>query len=288
MGVYDILRFIVQHPIGGKHPLRNVADFARWQLASRVSPGPIIVDWIGGTRIAVERGMAGITGSLYVGLHEPSEMGFALHLLRPGDLLLDVGANVGSYTLLGGGVAGATVHAFEPVAHTFERLLRNVRLNDLEGRVTCHPLVVGAAPGKVRMQTHRDAMNRVMTDGESASSSTEVAMTTLDQHLPNVSPTLIKIDVEGFELSVLQGARDTLSRAAAVLIEVSQHRDEVLAALHTAGLTPVTYDAMTRTLVAHTEPRFTRGGNALFVRDVDWARERCRTAPRTLIKGVSV
>jgi len=288
MGVLDILRFIVQHPIGRKHPLRNVADFARWQLASRVAPGPILMDWIGGIRVAVERGMAGITGSLYVGLHEPSEMGFALHLLRPGDLLLDVGANVGSYTLLGGGVAGATVHAFEPVAQTYERLLRNVRLNNLEGRVTCHPLVVGAAPGVVRMQTHRDAMNRVMTQGESLAGSTEVAMTTLDLHLPNTSPTLIKIDVEGFELSVLEGAHTSLSRAAAVVIEVSQHREAVLAALHSAGLTPITYDAMTRTVTAHPEPRFTRGGNTLFVRDVDWARERCRTAPRTVIKGVSL
>jgi hypothetical protein len=45
-------------------------------------------------------GMTGATGNLYVGLHEFEEMAFLLHFLRPGDLFADVGANVGSYTIL--------------------------------------------------------------------------------------------------------------------------------------------------------------------------------------------
>jgi hypothetical protein len=56
-----------------------------------------------------------LTGNLYAGLHEFSEMGFLLHLLRQNDLFVDVGANLGSYTVLASAVCQARNIAFEPV-----------------------------------------------------------------------------------------------------------------------------------------------------------------------------
>ncbi len=64
----------------------------------------VIVHWIGGTRLAARRGMTGLTGNIYAGLHEFADMAFLLHFLRPSDLFADVGANVGSYTILASGV----------------------------------------------------------------------------------------------------------------------------------------------------------------------------------------
>ena len=81
--------------------------------------------------------MTGATGNWYCGLHEHDDMGFALHFLRATDCLFDIGANVGSYTVLAAGGAGARVVAVEPIPSTFRALRANVRLNDLDDRVTC-------------------------------------------------------------------------------------------------------------------------------------------------------
>ncbi len=286
MGLLDTVRFIVRHPLGRKHPFRNLADFVRWQVGSRILPGPVVVDWIAGTRLVVEPGMTGASGNLYVGLHEVEEMAFALHLLRSGDLMVDVGANIGSYTILAAGACHADVHAFEPIGQAFSHLVRNVRHNALEDRAVLHHLAVGAAPGELRMEAGLDTMNRVLGAEEPSAQATTVGVTTLDLALREASPTLLKIDVEGFEREVLIGASATLARTAAVLIEVSRHEDEVFASLVRAGLSPCEYDPFTRSLRALPRPRTNARGNALFVRDLAWAAERCRTAPRFDVKGV--
>jgi hypothetical protein len=95
----------------------------RWQIESRICDD-VTVDWIGGRRLAARRGMTGLTGNIYAGLHEFADMAFLLHFLRPSDVFADVGANVGSYTILASGVIGCPTVAFEPdplTAAAFER-----------------------------------------------------------------------------------------------------------------------------------------------------------------------
>lgn len=58
-----------------------------------------------------------------------------LHFLRPGDLFLDIGANVGTYTVLASGVCGGKIMAFEPDPRTLRHLQRNIELNQLENLV---------------------------------------------------------------------------------------------------------------------------------------------------------
>ncbi len=70
--------------------------------------------------------MSGATGNLGVGLHEFVDMAFVVHFLREGDLFLDIGANVGSFTVLAAGVARARSFAFEPIADTARDLRRNI------------------------------------------------------------------------------------------------------------------------------------------------------------------
>ena len=70
-------------------------------------------------------------------------MGFLLHVLRSEDLFVDVGANVGSYTILACSVVGARGISFEPVPSTYKRLVENMRLNHLDeiGRASCRERV---------------------------------------------------------------------------------------------------------------------------------------------------
>lgn len=87
--------------------------------------------------------MTGATGNIYTGLHEFIDMAFCLHLLRPGDLFIDVGANVGSYTILASKVVGANSFTLEPVPETFKRLKRNININDIVSLVDARCCAAG-------------------------------------------------------------------------------------------------------------------------------------------------
>ncbi len=90
-------------------------------------------------------------------------MGFLLHFLRPEDLFADVGANVGSYTILACSAIGARGIAFEPIPGTYRRLVENIRLNHVEDRVRCMNLGVGAREGGIAFASNiTDTMNHVL------------------------------------------------------------------------------------------------------------------------------
>ncbi|WP_226930722.1 MULTISPECIES: FkbM family methyltransferase [Parafrankia] len=141
-------------------------------------------------------------------------------ILEPGDCCYDVGANIGIYTLWAAGlVAGhGEVHAFEPVDGTRAILAALVEQNQLQN-VRISPSAVGASVGNIGMRIHRNAsgLAHPVTDGSQPDVS--VPLTTLNAYAATRRPpVLVKIDVEGFELDVLQGASDLLSTARPALL----------------------------------------------------------------------
>ncbi len=99
-----LLRYVWNHPLNARSSrVAALGRVFRWQLASRLLPGPIALPFVDDTWLFATRGMTGATGNWYCGLHEVAEMAFVLHLLRPDEHFVDVGANVGSYTILAGG-----------------------------------------------------------------------------------------------------------------------------------------------------------------------------------------
>lgn len=142
----------------------------------------------------------------------------------------DVGANVGLFTCLMTSL-GHTVHSFEPVPETFCRLKNNVKLNGLLGRAHLNCLAVGKEQGLVtfHIEENAAATNRMALPGEASTNSATsiqlVAVTSLDGYCKTKgiqSIDLLKVDVEGMEPYVLQGARALLSerKIAALLIEI--------------------------------------------------------------------
>src|SRR6056297_1744555 len=130
MEIYQTIRFILNHPMNRGRPLSALARFLKWQIMSRFRE-EIVVDWIDGARLAVRRGMAGATGNIYCGLHEYVDMRFVLDTLQPGDLFADLGANVGSYTVLASKACGARSLSVEPDPTAGLALRRNIEVNGI-------------------------------------------------------------------------------------------------------------------------------------------------------------
>ncbi len=294
MSLLNTLRFIASHPLTRTHRFRAFFRLLSWQIGSRLRPGPVTFYWIKGARFLVRRGETGLTGNIYVGLHEFEEMAFLLHFLRPGEHFVDVGANVGSFTILAGAVCGARVIAFEPIASTFGRLILNVKINELERTVRCCQNAVGSKAGRLRFTSDQDTTNHVLSAEEASEPSADVEVVTLDDSLAGDHPVLLKIDVEGFETEVLRGAKGVLANPSlrAIILELngSGNRygyDEALipAELKRLSFEPVQYRPLKRLLLA-SDSQISQAQNMLFVRDLDFVRERLRSAPPIEVLGV--
>jgi FkbM family methyltransferase len=148
--------------------------------------------------------------------------------VRPGDTVLDVGANLGAYSLLFGqwvGVEGH-VHAFEPAPAARKGLARHVRLNTLGGRVSIWPEAMSAAEGRgLFISDGARGDNRLSASGLAPPDAVEIATTSVDAFCARLRcrPSLIKVDVEGAELDVLRGARETLAAGPSLALYVEMH-----------------------------------------------------------------
>ena len=223
MALLNTYRFLATHPLTRGRRISAFARWMRWQIGSRVLGWPVVVPFVNNTRLLAKPGMTGATGNIYCGLHEFEDMGFVLHFLRPGDLFVDIGANIGSYTILAS-ATGARVISFEPVPASFEALLDNIHLNRLESQVDARNQAVGRNTGKLEMIIDQDTTNQALRNGDRYSGKTlRVPVVTLDEALLGKTPKLIKIDVEGFETEVLAGAAATFASPSlhAVIMELN-------------------------------------------------------------------
>src|SRR5438552_4070158 len=126
--MFSTLRYIWSHPLAKHARKEAISRYVRWQIATRILDWPSVVPFIDGAKLVIERGMHGATGNIYCGLHEFAEMAFLLHFLRPADRFVDIGANVGTYTVLASAVVGARSMSIEPVSQTFAFLEQNLRI----------------------------------------------------------------------------------------------------------------------------------------------------------------
>lgn len=281
-GIGNIAGFIGRHPLTRHRKLRAYGRVVSWQIASRLRR-EWVLPWVEGTCLAVRRGMAGATGNIYCGLHEFEDMAFLLHFLRRDDLFADVGANIGSYTVLASGVCRARSVAFEPDPDTFKALLRNVSLNGLGELVACRECALGSERGTAEFTVGLDTVNHVSQG--SGSPTRRVILNTLDHSIRGKAPDLVKLDVEGFEGEVLRGAARILEDTQVKAIIIEDRAPHVLEVLQGAGFTERDYDPFARKLLREPSPH---RHNALFVRDDCYVQERVSSAPQFRVMGSSL
>jgi FkbM family methyltransferase len=170
-----------------------------------------VLRWGPGLEAMVNPSLDGSLRALYVAQWvRPALVPVLEACLEPGSLFVDVGANIGVYATWGAKIVGRTgaVLALEPVPQTRWWLERICTQNGLD-HVEVIPFAAGEEEGSAWMKTTDGAsgLARVVTE---PSEGIQVPITTLDRILGSRAPALIKIDVEGHELSVLRGARRTL------------------------------------------------------------------------------
>lgn len=152
------------------------------------------------------------------GVWEPFVTRALEKLLMPGDTFVDVGANVGYFTLLAAkrvGLAGKVV-ALEPTPRALGLLEKSVAHNRA-GQVRVVACAAGASEGTMRL-AQPDRANLGSVTQARAGEGFEVAVRPLDAVLEGLRPTVIKIDVEGAEGLVLDGAEWVLRRDRPVLL----------------------------------------------------------------------
>jgi FkbM family methyltransferase len=179
---------------------------------------------------------------------ENHESALIERILQPGMTVIDVGANHGMFSLEAAHLIGGSglIHAFEPTPSTRELLLNNLAANGISS-VTVFPSALGETPGTARLRIHKEmsGLNTLASMDVTwnrqklvADQIIEVPVMTLDAHSQDERLEFIdflKIDVEGFELGVIRGARTLLreKRINLILLEIG----DVTCA--TAGVEPI-------------------------------------------------
>ena len=168
---------------------------------------------------------------------EPWTVEWIERSLTAGDVLYDVGANVGAYSLLAAvAIPGTRVVAFEPGPANYAALCANIELNAVTERVTALPVALGADPGSALLG--RDASvpgTSVELDG---AATPDAGLTALVERLDDVVerfglplPTHLKLDVDGGELGVLAGPERVLGaeRLRSAMVELDHDRADAIA-----------------------------------------------------------
>jgi FkbM family methyltransferase len=168
-------------------------------------------------------------------LETPVQEALRRHV-RPGDVVYDVGANLGFFSLLACHL-GARVEAFEPLPRAAAAIRRSARHNGFDG-LRVHEAAVGAAAGTATFLRVREGSWSHLADrGRHALTEEEVPVRVLaldDVDLP--APAFVKVDVEGSEVAVLDGAAGLLREARPVLvIETHETNAEVADRLEPLG-----------------------------------------------------
>lgn len=295
--IKTILAFVVTpfvHPFAQKNILAAFYRIARWQFISRLRIENIEL-WINGLKVKCRSGDTGFSGNLYYGLMEFEDMSFVMHLLHSEDVFVDVGSNLGSYSLISAGVCGATTYSLEPSKKTYDRLVENINLNNLTN-VNCFNIGAGDKAGTVLFTTSKGPENHIVEGPNSEVKNTvSIKIEKLDKVLTEVEPTFMKIDTEGVELSVLRGATKILKsdKMIGLLVEINGNAEryneegrQILKLLSDLQYFPYNYNPFNKELIKLDSCE--NKGNTLFIKNFKEASNKIKLEKNNTLWGYKV
>ena len=278
-----------------KHPLTNEETYLALlrYLSLNIKMRFIdeqVVNWMGSLKLYLRKGDAGLVANFYYGLYEYEESLFLLHFLQEDDLFMDVGANLGHFSIVLSGIKKCNSIAIEPVPSTYNQLRRNIELNNLGNRIEAFQLGVGEKKDLLYLSTDRNTMDRIVTS--TYKKSVKVPIKTIDEISECNVPVALKIDVEGYELFALKGAERVLSSSnlKVIILELNKSGekygiddDSVYELLLNYGFKPFEYNVKTRKLVS-LETYNTHKFNTIFIREITYVEERVANSEKIKIR----
>ncbi len=212
----QILRTVWNHPANRSGRLSAVVRTLKFQLRARATGRPTEVGLGDRSRVLAYHDGAGSKRAAYAPMPDWNEMQVWKSALASGDLFVDVGANVGLYSVLMAEF-GCEVIAFEPIDATADQLEKNLALNGYEATVM--RCALADEPGSMKM-AGPDALRQHLVDDDGSAEGTTVPVKTLDDVVGERIVAGLKIDVEGAERMVLLGGSVALSEGRIRLLQL--------------------------------------------------------------------
>jgi FkbM family methyltransferase len=223
---FTVVGYTWRHPANRGHRLTSTMRTIRFQAMGRVFGRAALAPVGERSVIRAEADVYHSARALYANPVDWNELHAWRQALGPGDLFVDVGANVGVYTVWAI-EAGAEVIALEPSRPARERLLANLKLNDYEAEVVA--AAAGEEKGTLHLTIALDNENHLVLGSGDGAGTEEVPVITLDELIGDREVAGLKVDVEGAERLVLCGARRLLGEQRIKLIQMEwNHKSQEL------------------------------------------------------------
>jgi len=291
------------HAIARRQPLKVLSRFCNAEIINNWLGYPFLVSHQFGALLIVEKGHHATRSHYFFGVQDFEDELFAIHFLREGELFIDIGANLGIFSIMVGSTTGARVIAVEPSPSSTRVFKRHIALNDLGDRITLIEAAAGDRNDAAFIKNSVDMDNFVVvSDVDLSSGMAKIPMICIDDVIDANAPCVMKMDVEGFEMQALKGATKLLNNQnlQAITIEISDFSrrygvspQETHKYIARHGFTAVTYDPLTRTLT----PMLATGRSrhpalynykTIYVRNVEEAKKRLSGAPRRSLDAIQI
>ena len=283
---YSLIRTIYSHPYNRQKPLFALYRALRWQLHKRLSADSRTYNYWGTRKITCHPDSLQSMWLVYNYYMDWDEFHFIKRYLQRASVVVDVGANVGVYTLWISQYLGSEgrLIAFEPDPENYLRCAENIRQNDL-AMVELEQKAVSNRSGALEFSVGKDMENHLIPDEGESGFSIRVEAITLDEYCREheiAKIDFLKIDVEGAELLVLQGAADALASCliGVIQLEVTDahkryriKRSDLLDLLHRHRYLLYTYSCVDNELHAVRDDD-EAPQNVFAIHDIDEVRRR--------------
>lgn len=218
-----------QNAIDPQRPIASLARWPTWLLACAIKRPTVARFATCGLKMRLVPKLHSFgSTSIYIkrDYYEPELLAVG-RLIEPGSVVLDIGGSFGIFALFTAHFAGpqGRVHSFEPGRFSFEQITANVVLNGLGDRIAVHRAAASDQAATLQLFHIGDAPVTFSVGGVEGMAAEEVPAVRVADAIPAddaARVSFIKIDVEGYELAALEGARPILeARHPAIMFEVS-------------------------------------------------------------------
>lgn len=224
--LHSIIQDLLKSP---KFPGRDylIEKLPKWFL--KPASGEVIVKTRFGFRIQLDPTFdKNIENVIYQrGVYEQGTTEYIRETLRPGDCFVDVGANIGYLSLVAAAIVKSEglVLSFEPVLSTFDLLEKNKKLNSFE-QIQTHQFALGNTTESLTIYPEKENRGGASITNKRSDEGEEIQVKRLDDMEIQKPIKMLKVDVEGFEWTVLKGAEKIIRKDKPIIIvEYSRDRN---------------------------------------------------------------